>query len=381
MHALERDLLRHDDHVGVVEDRVGLGLVARLPVEDVVGGLALLVVADHRRVGVERAVRVVDDRQRLVLDVDQLERVARGVVVVGDDERDLLALEADLVGGEHGLRVGRQRRHPREPLRLEVLAGDHRADLRVLQRGGGVDRDDPRVRERAAQRGAVQHARQLDVVDVVALAADEARVLLALHPAEADRALVGDGHQALTSCGCSAAQRTDGDDVLVARAAADLAGDRDPDLVVGRVRVRVEQRAGGEHHARRAEAALQAVLLDEALLHRVELAVALRGPRRCAPRGPSAIAASIVHDFTGSPSTSTTQAPQFDVSQPQCVPVRPRWSRRKWTSSVRGSASAEAGAPLTVRLICTARPPQLASARSAARRRARWVSSRARWRL
>ena len=57
VHALERDVLRDDDDVGVGEDRVGLGLVARLPVEDVVVGLALLVVADHRRVGVERAAR------------------------------------------------------------------------------------------------------------------------------------------------------------------------------------------------------------------------------------------------------------------------------------------------------------------------------------
>ena len=36
---------------------------------------------------------------------------------------------------------------------------------------------------------------------------------------------------------------------------------------------------------------------------------------------PAAIAASIVHDFTGSPSTSTTQVPQLLVSQPQWVPV------------------------------------------------------------
>src|SRR3712207_8722363 len=40
------------------------------------------------------------------------------------------------------------------------------------------------MRKRAAQRCAVQHARQRDVVDVVALSADEPRVLLALHPAE-----------------------------------------------------------------------------------------------------------------------------------------------------------------------------------------------------
>ena len=48
-----------------------------------------------------------------------------------------------------------------------------------------------------------------DVVDVVALAADEPRVLLALEPAEADRALLGGGHQAVTSSPCSAAQRID----------------------------------------------------------------------------------------------------------------------------------------------------------------------------
>ena len=71
------------------------------------------------------ALRGVDHgRQRLVLDVDQLERVARGVAVVGDDERDLLALEAHLVGGQHGLDVVRQRRHPGQAQRLEVLAGD-----------------------------------------------------------------------------------------------------------------------------------------------------------------------------------------------------------------------------------------------------------------
>ena len=37
---------------------------------------------------------------------------------------------------------------------------------------------------------------------------------------------------------------------------------------------------------------------------------------------PSHIAASVVHDLTGLPSISTTQAPQLDVSQPQWVPVR-----------------------------------------------------------
>src|SRR3954451_8598048 len=66
-----------------------------------------------------------------------------------------------------------------------------------------------------------------------------------------------------------------GDDVLVARAATDRAGDRGADLMLGRLRVLVEQCACGHEHPRRAEAALQGVLLVEALLDRVELPVRL----------------------------------------------------------------------------------------------------------
>ena len=63
---------------------------------------------------------------------------------------------------------------------------------------------------------------------------------------------------------------------------------------------------------------------------------------------PSHITARVVHDLTGWPSISTTQAPQLDVSQPQCVPVRPSVSRMKWTSSRRGSTSRETCSPLIV---------------------------------
>ena len=38
---------------------------------------------------------------------------------------------------------------------------------------------------------------------------------------------------------------------------------------------------------------------------------------------PSACTASIVHDFTDSPSTCTVQAPHEDVSHPTLVPVSP----------------------------------------------------------
>src|SRR5215208_8234434 len=63
---------------------------------------------------------------------------------------------------------------------------------------------------------------------------------------------------------------------------------------------------------------------------------------------PSAITASVVQDFTALPSTCTTQAPHCEVSQPTCVPVSRRFSRRNWTSRVRGSTLALTGLPFTI---------------------------------
>ena len=46
-------------------------------------------------------------------------------------------------------------------------------------------------------------------------------------------------------------------------------------------------------------------------------------PSTVSTRWPSAITPSTVQLFTGVPSSSTTQAPQFDVSHPQWVPISP----------------------------------------------------------
>ena len=79
---------------------------------------------------------------------------------------------------------------------------------------------------------------------------------------------------------------------------------------------------------------------------------------------PSHIAARTVHDFTGAPSICTTQAPQFEVSQPQWVPVRPGVSRMKCTSSWRGSISRETFSPFTDIETCIVRPPDGSRVRS-----------------
>src|SRR5882672_12459417 len=60
------------------------------------------------------------------------------------------------------------------------------------------------------------------------------------------------------------------DDVLVAGAAAQIARHADPNLGLGRVRVVLQKSIGAHQHAWRAEAALQAVLREEAFLYRVQ---------------------------------------------------------------------------------------------------------------
>src|SRR4051812_40247112 len=67
---------------------------------------------------------------------------------------------------------------------------------------------------------------------------------------------------------------------------------------------------------------------------------------------PSACTANTVHDLTARPSISTVQAPHWLVSQPTCVPVRFKCSRRKCTSSTRGSTCALRTRPFTVTAIC-----------------------------
>ena len=56
----------------------------------------------------------------------------------------------------------------------------------------------------------------------------------------------------------------------------------------------------------------------------------------------------MVQDFTEAPSTWTTQAPHWLVSQPTWVPVRPSFSRSSSTSRVRPSTSTVECFPFTV---------------------------------
>ena len=133
------DNLLSDDDVCRSEDRLGFCCVSGLPVEDVVVGLALDVVTDDGRIGVQGLAGIDDRSQHVVLDVDEFNRIAGGVTILGDDERDLLTLEAHLVSDEHGLHVGREGGRPRELETQEVLAGDDSDHAGVRQRPGGIN--------------------------------------------------------------------------------------------------------------------------------------------------------------------------------------------------------------------------------------------------
>src|SRR5215208_5385018 len=192
-------LLLYGD-VGLLEGALRRLPVPVIPLEDHVVRLLGLVVPDDRGIRIEGPRGLDDDRERLVVDLDQLERVLGRVPIVGYDEGDLLALEAHLVGGEDRLGIARDGGHPGEALLLQVLPRDDGANLRVIQGGGDVDAVYPGVGERAPQDRRVQHPRQLQVVHVLAPAADEAPVLLAGHPvAEGVSLSALDGHYGITS--------------------------------------------------------------------------------------------------------------------------------------------------------------------------------------
>ena len=187
VHARVEDLLAHRDR-RALEGGVGRGLVAGFPGEDVVRVRAravrqvLLVddvLAQDRRIRQQRLLRVDDRRQLLVVHLHQRDAVGGGVAVGGQHHGHVLHLEVHLLVGQHCLHVAAHGGHPVQLDRLQVVGGEHRHHARAGQRLALVDALDARVRVRAAHDGAEQHAGHLDVVDVGALAADEAGVLLA----------------------------------------------------------------------------------------------------------------------------------------------------------------------------------------------------------
>ena len=178
--ARDVDVLRDVD-LGRGQGGVGGVLVARFPVPDEVRLLVrALVGAQDDGARLEGLEGVDDHGQGLVVDVHGRGAVGSDVARGGHDRGHLLRLVLDGIGGQHHLGVAGQGRHPVQAGLLQVGAGDDGEHAGDGQRLGRVDALDRCVGIRAAHDVQPQHARQDDIVDVLALATDEARVLLAL---------------------------------------------------------------------------------------------------------------------------------------------------------------------------------------------------------
>ena len=178
-----------DGDLGVGEGRIGRGLITRLPVEDVVvvlprsvGAfhLVLEVFADHRRVGRHRLHRIDQNRQFLIVDVDQIGAVGGDIAVGRNDEGDFLVLVEDAILREYGLNVPGKRRHVMKAERLQVGGGQNRQHAGKRLGPRSVDRLDLGMAVGRTGKVAVDHPGQFEIVDIVALALNEPDVLDAL---------------------------------------------------------------------------------------------------------------------------------------------------------------------------------------------------------
>ena len=127
-----------------------------------------------------------------------------------------------------------------------------------------------------------------------------------------------------------------GDNVGIGGAAAEISAHVLADVGVAVGMAFVD--AGDRRHdlPGRAVAALEGVVIDEGLLHRMQLAV-LRETfdRRDHFAIPATATASVRHDNTRRPSSRTVQAPHWPWSQPFFAPVRPTCSRSASSNVVR----------------------------------------------
>ena len=172
-----------DDPVGVPERRVDVAAAVHDMRERDVGAHVRM---RQRRSALQRFHGVDDGRQRVVVDLDGVDRVAGDVRVGRDRDGDGVTDEVDAIAGEHGVarrfQIGDGCRARHRAARIvDVGAGEDRDDARNGFRGRRLDAADARVRVRTAQDARVQQTGEPEIVGVGAEPLDEARILDALH--------------------------------------------------------------------------------------------------------------------------------------------------------------------------------------------------------
>ena len=122
-------------------------------------------------------------RQRLDLDGDQLQRILGDRGRFGDHNGDGLADIAHLAAGDHRLFVGHEIAQRDQAQRdgghrvADLGGGEDRGDTRQRQRRCRVHVQDPAVRDGTAQDRGVEHAIEVEIIDELAAAAQQAQIL------------------------------------------------------------------------------------------------------------------------------------------------------------------------------------------------------------
>ena len=269
--------VERDDRVGRGERRVDVAVSGAQ--HQRLGRQARRKAAGRRR-GVEHR------RQLLGLDRDEIGGILGEIGVGREHRRDRLADIAQPLPRQQRLAIGAQR------LAGRVAEIDRR---QIGDVGAGPHRDDPgrRQRRRDVDARATRHGHRASARPACAADAGsemsptnrprpvtQRRVLqprhrAAEHPAGAGFASLS--HPCAPRNSASAAPHRR-DDALVAGAAAQIGRQRLEQLVVADIGLALQD-AGGEHQeARRAEAALHAVMRDEGALQRMQLRRRLRQP-------------------------------------------------------------------------------------------------------
>ena len=181
-HRRLRDALMHDclrDAVRGCGER-GFQILVDLFLADRRGEVAIDPRVDRvRRLGVgDRHHR----RQLFIIDHDQRRRIFGNRAAVSDNQRHRIADIAHGVGGERGDRRFRRRKeeaHHRDRLPRQIFGGVDRVHALERARRRCVDRQDLAVRDRAADKGDMEHAGQHDIVGELAATGQQPRVFLA----------------------------------------------------------------------------------------------------------------------------------------------------------------------------------------------------------
>ena len=148
--------------------------------------------------------------------------------------------------------------------------------------------------------------------------------------------------------GASCANRFDDGDIP--SAAAQVAREDVADALFGGIGLPSEQGVRRGEKPRGAKAALQCVMLAEALLQRRK-PFGRVSPSTVVTFEPAAWTASIRHERTASPFTITVHAPHTPCSQPTCVPVCRRWCRMQSARVVRVGTSIPTFCPFSSKLM------------------------------